>query len=481
MSGSFLRSKLRIDPDSYSVAEFGPLLGRPVLTFLVLTYERPDLLKEFLASLADVHGYQRCQLVIINNGSDPETYDFLAHTLKQMEISTTVLTFSHNLLGPRRINQAVRHCRAEYVSHPGDDDLLLPSIVDDFMDLLEREPEALCYVAPAIGCPDDAPEHVMPVPNFSSSSTAVGALLSRNPYPLPSAFIHSSLLHEEPRSFSRTAADWNLWLRAWMRGKVVAATKPTVVYRLHSRQEQRSYYAGSGYSDAVRMLGAVISSIEFRKWAQNLPEESLVAFASTILEGPGVAQDAGPESGLLQLLLADVIRDLLPIEWNLRMYAQGSVTVGLPMSPAALATAANSAGDTPLPSDAWRRASVGLEIRPSSSQVPDGIAELTLPKYTDQTCKVQLRAGRGHPIHGSYELLVYEKEACLLSRQIRPQMDSPTIISDLVLQGVSLALRSRFRTVPSPLAAKIEAIAWKARSIARKITGSGSRPKPQRS
>lgn len=448
----------------YGVLEFGTLTRVPLLSIVVFTYERARLLREFLDSLASVPGVQECELILVNNGSAPDSYESLPDWLAALGMSCSLLTFPRNVLGPTRMRQALAHCKAEHVSHPGDDDILLPSLVSQFKDLRADAPNAVLYMAPAVAMNQDGTEHLMSVPNYPSAEIAIGNLLSSNNYTLPSAIIHRSVLEPLSASQTRTAADWNLWLRGWMLGPVAVGEEPTVIYRLHSGQEQRSYYAGSGYLDAIRMISSELAGPLFQDWLARRTNNELEVLAETILNGKGIAEDRGPESGLLQMMLADLIRDRVSIATRSSMYAQGAVSSGIPMGLEALKAAVQDDSLTQIPQLAWSRADIGMMLSHHHQVTPTFLTSLNLPSYSRQACKVTLTARqrrRGGAMVLSLD--VKERGFLIFSHDIdQAHWDSP-LAADRVLQGIALALRQRLHVVPSSVVARVMSAIWRVR------------------
>lgn len=106
----------------------------PLVTVLVCTYNRADLLPEALASV-DMQSWPH-ELLVVDDGSEDGTWDLLAQ-----RSNLRALRQPDNQGKPSALNRGISEARGEYLLILDDDDLIVPGALTLLATALQRNPE----------------------------------------------------------------------------------------------------------------------------------------------------------------------------------------------------------------------------------------------------------------------------------------------------------------------------------------------------
>lgn len=118
----------------------------PKISIAAVTYRSAEDTKAFLKSVAETTT-EPYEVVIVNNGADPETLDYLS----SLSGAVTVLHNPVNLGIGHAMNQAMRACRADYIVR-SDSDVIIrePGWSQKMRALLDKHPAEVGAVGTAI-------------------------------------------------------------------------------------------------------------------------------------------------------------------------------------------------------------------------------------------------------------------------------------------------------------------------------------------
>ena len=210
-----------------------PMVGRmpePILTVIVPTKDRPDLLRRALASIAaqDLPGIET---IVVDDGSMlPQDW------VLDLGMDLTYLRHdsSRDLAGAR--NTGLRHARGTYVGYLDDDDVWLPTHATRLVEALQAHPTARAAYSLAERWQQEL-QHGTWVTTDAKvehdfASIDLNLLLLTNLTPV-NTVVHERSLIEETGGFDETLAvveDWDLWIRIRAATEFVHVPEVTCAY-----------------------------------------------------------------------------------------------------------------------------------------------------------------------------------------------------------------------------------------------------------
>ncbi|MDA9863351.1 glycosyltransferase family 2 protein [bacterium] len=366
------------------MASVKQMIGSPGISVVVFTYNRNELLAKCLESLLAQQESEPFELVVFDNGSTVPVSNTHKDLLASFPGDVTVVREEVNFLSPRRWINAISHCTNDWVLLPGDDDIALPNYLTSYRTLIANHPSAT-MVSAAYRNIDDrgriAPGGWVP-PQFDSAAEALSALLSTNQYGMPASGIRRSAMNFSSAPMTRSSFDWWLWIQAWMAGTAAVTSAVTTEYRVHGGQEQHSYGKQGFTLDGARMISGVLSSQQFTSVIARWDEKDRVTFVERILEGPGLNNGDSRWGPLLQIRLADLLRDLIDPKYVADLVSQASAQAGVIAPVGAIRTAISDSRVDRLPSRTWTRVPVSAEWDCSCQQCSSWRAYLNLPELS---------------------------------------------------------------------------------------------------
>jgi len=225
----------------------------PLVSVLLPIYE-PNIewLEECVDSVA-CQTYQNLELVVVNDGSDPEINEWV----RELVGDRVVVSLYHqksNAGFSRATNTAFRRSRGAYVAPIGQDDKWKPRKIEKqirtaqqgydlvFTDVLKIDANGLRIGK--IGYPQD--------PSFST--------IVQRCFPIyESSLISKDVIGERDMlndSF-RVASDWNLWVELWEKAEVTCVREPLTFKRYHDDKETSRNY-DEAVLESERMILDVI-------------------------------------------------------------------------------------------------------------------------------------------------------------------------------------------------------------------------------
>lgn len=204
----------------------------PLVSVVVLTFNRAKLLAETVnAILGQTH--RNLELIVVDNMSDDETPSYLK------SIADPQVRFlrnpNHGVLAVNR-NLGIRHAHGKYVAFCDDDDIWLPTKLEQQVAALEQNSDAaLCFTNMLAVRGADDPGY--PVFSRSLANRTFNALIWRNFICISSVLVRKEILErfgpldEDPDLIPYD--DYALWLRIASHKKIIGIDEPLVRYRVH--------------------------------------------------------------------------------------------------------------------------------------------------------------------------------------------------------------------------------------------------------
>ncbi len=129
----------------------------PVFTAILDTYYRPALLKQAVAALRR-QTYPHMEIILVANGSTPETRDFLRETAAA-DPRVKLVDFSENQYSPDDplkmidtcLNAGLKIATGDYVWYQADDDLIADDYAEKMVALFQGNPECTTAAGISVG------------------------------------------------------------------------------------------------------------------------------------------------------------------------------------------------------------------------------------------------------------------------------------------------------------------------------------------
>lgn len=302
----------------------------PLLSIVVVSYNRAEYLRQLLTSLLEQDSTEQYEVVLLDNGSETPLESGLSDLLSRIPGPVTLIREDRNLLSPARWRQAAESAQGRFVLTPGDDDLLLPQYLRTMSNMARSGPD-VTMVSGAVQFIDSDGRRLggrITPPAFRSRPEALGRLLSRDDYPMPGSGFRRDAVDLSQAPLTRTAFDWWLWTQCWLAGSAAVTDDLVVLYRQHPGQEQRHYGTQSFRIDGARMMLDLVHSQRFREAVDAWSQEELALFVTTVLGSVGPNYGDTRWGPLVQLALADVLRERIPVEMTIKLHAQAAAQSG---------------------------------------------------------------------------------------------------------------------------------------------------------
>ncbi len=231
----------------------------PLVSVVIPTYNRRELLKETIQSVLD-QSYTPIEIIVIDDGSTDGTTEALADLASAGRIR--YLRQENRGLGNSR-NCGLGMARGEFVSFLDDDDLITPTKVAWQVAFLLQHPDVaviggshavLGAESEAEHGPDGPPEH-----------WTFERVVTRNPFISPGVALMRTEAVRSVGGFDEqlwATDDWDVWLRITKFSRVMRLPRLALRYRLHE---------GNSSGNTQRMLASCAALI--RRHLHALPAE----------------------------------------------------------------------------------------------------------------------------------------------------------------------------------------------------------------
>ncbi len=220
----------------------------PVLSVIIPTFNRPDFLRQCVASLRRC-GYPNLEIIVVDDGSTED----IAAVAREFEPACKYLRQENQ--GPAAArNFGFKQAKGRYVAFLDSDDQWLPDTARKVIDFFEKHPEVdMVFAEARMGNPDEGyqpwiesagEDEFFQLPcrleaegvRILEKTALFKRMLVRNP-----VFIGAVVLRRE--AFERAgmfdtelcgAADWELWLRMAGRMQLAFFPEPLAIYTRHA-------------------------------------------------------------------------------------------------------------------------------------------------------------------------------------------------------------------------------------------------------
>lgn len=231
----------------------------PLVSVVLNTYNRPDLLRQSVASVL-AQDYPNFEVIIVDDCSPDNTPEVVAGIVAQHPDRVRSLRLPENRGLAAARNAGIRAARGELIAFQDDDDLWLPGKLTAQVEALNRHPECgLCYGNALVATADGVPTRkVYDGSGVGRTGDSFEPMLRWHVILGPTLMVRSSVfdtvgLFDETL---RTAEDTDLFLRLTMRHFTAYVARPLVLVREHTGRKTRGEsLSGTRAQCSLRLYG----------------------------------------------------------------------------------------------------------------------------------------------------------------------------------------------------------------------------------
>lgn len=220
---------------------------QPLVSICIPTYNGATFLDEALDSVLQ-QTYKNIEVIISDNLSTDNTQEIIENYKKKLECHVRVVNNEKIGIGSNW-NSCVRHSSGEYIKFLFQDDLLLPSCVEDMVKVIENDPSLGMVVCQKILIGNVDPEMILKNKEFFSAYKEYSKkeflddrnlyVHPRNKFGEPPCTLIRKSVFEEIGLFNenlRQGLDYEFWYRILKSYEIKLIDKPLVKFRIHNNQ-----------------------------------------------------------------------------------------------------------------------------------------------------------------------------------------------------------------------------------------------------
>ena len=251
------------------------------LTICLITQGRMPYLEEALNSYQPLVAKKYVDVLIIDNGSKNEAKKIINEFHEKFPKKTTIIELENNVTQPSIWLKYIIDMNLDWVIFPGDDDLLLPSILNIFETIKDENPNASAIATKAqiIGKNGEITGETRSysLNKHDNKLKQIVRSLHQPPFFWPSLIFKASIL-QRIEIDSRFVFDWAVGLQLVICNEIEFSEDIGIQYRVHPNQESFQTTLNRKYFEASRLIHTVVESEYFIKWIRSLSAAELVEF-----------------------------------------------------------------------------------------------------------------------------------------------------------------------------------------------------------
>lgn len=286
-----------------------------MFTYCLVTKGRRDYLPSTLETLSAALHYDDVNVIVIDNGCASDITEFLKQWCLKNDEKAKYLRFDVNETSATRVWDTLRGFDIDWISFPGDDDLIHPEFLEILRLELERRPN-LAVVAASMEVINSSGTRTGEIRKPKVFSGSIPTYLAKSihepPFLFPALFFKFSLVKGDIPS-SRYVFDWWLALNLVALGNILISSEVAIEYRVHSGQESALAPKRRKFFEAQVVISRLIQSSVFQDFISGCSKEEVREFWLEIRRDRPIYQDQ--EFGnylftLIGLKLVDSIEDV---------------------------------------------------------------------------------------------------------------------------------------------------------------------------
>ncbi len=212
------------------------MMPLPKVSIVIPTYNRALFLCELLESLTH-QTYQNFEVIIVNDQGEPISFVRELYS----DLSITAIDSAKKLGHVAARKKGVEQSRGEFILLCDDDDLLLPTHIEQLVN--EMSSSDLVYTDVEIFRYEVKNEHRIPTQHFLFAYDNKLEDMKRFSTFVPSGCMYKKALHDKIGPFDESVNnywDWDFYLRAAEHNRVKRLPVASVLYANHPEKQNRS-------------------------------------------------------------------------------------------------------------------------------------------------------------------------------------------------------------------------------------------------
>lgn len=212
-----------------------PATLKPLVSIIVRTKDRPELLKDALASLAN-QSYKNLEVILVNDGGQT-----ISDILAGFKNSLFIRSIEHEVTKGRSAaaNSGLRQANGSFIGFLDDDDLLFPEHIESLVDFIQKNDQidfvySDCLISRFKISPHDNQLTKIEERPFKGIDYNQERLFQMNFIPIMTALFRKELLDKSGLMDESLEVfeDWDLWIRMSMHSNFSRLPKITADYRI---------------------------------------------------------------------------------------------------------------------------------------------------------------------------------------------------------------------------------------------------------
>lgn len=259
-----------------------------ILTICLVTKGRELFLYDALLSYEPFIKTGEVKVILIDNGSNDKSRSLLLEWKNQNNKFVEYLRVEENVsVGTPYFWKQIKQFNPEWIIFPGDDDILVFDIFDEWKLAVSNNPNLNAFACSALLINSESEPIGMDrspgILKFTSKPSQLAIGIHETPFLWPGLiFKFDSVITQVP--FSRYVFDWWLGLQLISVGDTCTTNKIGVRYRVHGQQESFQTTSRRKYFEGYNMLSDYINSSIFVEALEKFSELELFEFLDNCFE-----------------------------------------------------------------------------------------------------------------------------------------------------------------------------------------------------
>mgnify|MGYP002776997000 CR=1 FL=1 len=218
-----------------------PGIRRPFWSVMIPTYNCANYLAQTLESvLAQAPDPEQMQIEVVDDRSTKDDPEPVVREIGKGRVS--FYRQPQNVGAIRNFNTCIQRSLGHYVHILHGDDFIAPDFYSSYEELIQLHPDATLIISPSIAVDENA-RHIrteLPLPNINGAIGDFPQIQAvRNAVLTPAAIVPRRVYEQVGGFYPRLShtADWDMWFRAGLYGKVVTLNRQVAYYRIHSESD----------------------------------------------------------------------------------------------------------------------------------------------------------------------------------------------------------------------------------------------------
>ena len=282
------------------------------LSICLVTKGRKEYLLDALNSYEKFIATGEVDVIIIDNGSDVLSKEILYNwKLKHDSKVSYYRVETNEKVGTPFFWEIIRTFSPEWIIFPGDDDVLIFDIYDEWIKALRNNGHLNAFAASSQII--DAQSkltgeiRVPPVMGVVNQYELIALSLHEPPFLWPCLFFRFSAISNSV-FYSRFSFDWGIGLHLVLQGQIESTKLVGIKYRVHGNQESFQASNRRKFFESFNMLTTIINSDVFSQFLKSLTNSELDKFLDLFITNKPLYAQSEYYNGILKDLAFNIIK-----------------------------------------------------------------------------------------------------------------------------------------------------------------------------